>query len=237
MREHRHSLRAFIRQLPLNHNSPKRYSQFVATMRQKAKVVKRAVFLDRDGVINQKPPEGEYVTRWEDFHVVPGVAEGVALLNRTGYSVIVVTNQRCIAKGLMTVAELENMHERMIELLARAGAIVDGVFYCPHELEPVCECRKPAPGMLLNAARLHGIDLSGSWMIGDSDIDIQAGRNAGCNTVRLILDKEAPTKLLHVSAAENHAELTAESLLEAIRRIFEREGVAIDSFSTTPAAT
>jgi D-glycero-D-manno-heptose 1,7-bisphosphate phosphatase len=196
----------------------------------------KAVFLDRDGVINQKPPEGDYVTRWEDFHVLPGVAVGVALLNRAGFTVIVVTNQRCIAKGLMTVVELENMHQRMNELLARSGAIIDGAFYCPHEIEPICECRKPAPGMLLKAARLHGIDLSASWMIGDSDIDIQAGRNAGCKTVRLIEGDEAPKSAQRASALKTDADITARSFLEAIRRIFEREGVAIDSFSSTPAA-
>src|SRR5271168_5259751 len=112
----------------------------------------RAVFLDRDGVINQPPPEGEYVTRWEDFHVLPGVVEGIALLNRAGFAVIVVTNQRCVAKGLMTVADLEKMHGRMTDVLARAGATIDETFYCPHELNPPCGCRKPAPGMLLRAA-------------------------------------------------------------------------------------
>jgi D-glycero-D-manno-heptose 1,7-bisphosphate phosphatase len=194
----------------------------------------KAVFLDRDGVINQKPPEGEYVTRWEDFHILPGVAEGVALLNRAGFTVIVVTNQRCIAKGQVTVVELENMHQRMTALLAGSGAIIDGTFYCPHEIEPVCECRKPAPGMLLSAAALHGIDLSASWMIGDSDIDIQAGVNAGCKTARLIEGIEAPDKTKRASGSTTHADITARSFLEAIRRIFEREGVAIDSFSSTP---
>jgi D-glycero-D-manno-heptose 1,7-bisphosphate phosphatase len=196
----------------------------------------RAVFLDRDGVINQKPPEGDYITRWEDFHLLPGVAEGVALLNRAGFTVIVVTNQRCIAKGLMTVVELENMHERMTKLLAGSGAIIDGTFYCPHEIEPVCECRKPAPGMLLNAARLHGIDLSVSWMIGDSDIDIQAGVNAGCKTVRLVAGDETPDKAQRVSTSTTHADITAPSFLDGIRRIFEREGVVLDSFSSSPAA-
>ncbi|MGB8540697.1 MAG: HAD family hydrolase [Candidatus Acidiferrales bacterium] len=192
----------------------------------------KAVFLDRDGVINRKPPEGDYVTRWEDFHVLPGVAEGVALLNRAGFAVIVVTNQRCIAKGLISVVELENMHQRMTELLAGAGAIIDATFYCPHEIEPVCECRKPAPGMLLNAARLHRIDLSASWMIGDSDIDIEAGKNAGCKTARLVTGDEPPGD----SSSTTSADIAARSFLEAIRRIFEREGVRIDSFSTAPAA-
>lgn len=189
----------------------------------------RAVFLDRDGVINRKPPEGDYVTRWEDFHILPGVAEGIALLNRASFSVIVVTNQRCIAKGLISAAELEKMHERMTEILGKAGAIVDGTFYCPHEIEPACDCRKPAPGMLLNAARLHGIELSASWMIGDSDVDVEAGRNAGCKTVRLTPAAEA------LPGARCHADLVATTFLDAIRQIFHREGVIVDSFSTVRA--
>jgi D-glycero-D-manno-heptose 1,7-bisphosphate phosphatase len=92
----------------------------------------RAIFLDRDGVINRKPPEGQYVTSWEDFHILPGVVEGIAQLNRAGFSVIVVTNQRCIAKGLLTAAELDQMHQRMSDCLARAGATIDGIYYCPH---------------------------------------------------------------------------------------------------------
>jgi len=189
----------------------------------------RAVFLDRDGVINRKPPEGDYVTRWEDFHILPGVAEGIALLNRAAFLVIVVTNQRCVAKGLMSAAELEKMHERMTEVLGKAGAIVDGTFYCPHEIEPACDCRKPAPGMLLNAARLHGIDLPASWMIGDSDIDVEAGRNAGCKTVRLIPAAEA------LPGSRCHADVVAASLLEGIRQIFHREGIVVDSFSAVRA--
>jgi D-glycero-D-manno-heptose 1,7-bisphosphate phosphatase len=195
----------------------------------------RAVFLDRDGVINRKPLEGDYVTRWEDFHILPGVAEGIALLNRAAFLVIVVTNQRCIAKGLISAAELEQMHERMAELLAKSGAIVDGTFYCPHEIEPGCDCRKPAPGMLLNAARLHGIELSASWMIGDSEIDLEAGRNAGCKTVRLLPTDEAVDKTGRVPGTPRQADIVAVTLLDAIRQIFHREGVIVDSFSTVRA--
>jgi D-glycero-D-manno-heptose 1,7-bisphosphate phosphatase len=193
----------------------------------------RAVFLDRDGVINQKPPEGLYVTRWEDFHILPGVIEGIALLNRAGFSVIVVTNQRCIAKGLMSVADLEKMHERMIDVLARAGATIDGTFYCPHEMEPPCDCRKPAPGMLLSAARSRGIELRSSWMIGDSDSDVEAGKNAGCKTARLLapLDETA-----RPSAAAGCPDIVAPTFFDAIREILSREAVAIDSNSTAPTA-
>ena len=197
----------------------------------------RAVFLDRDGVINQRPPEGEYITRWEDFHILPGVAAGIALLNHAGFSVIVVTNQRCVAKGLMTEADLQKMHERMTDVLARAGAKIDATFYCPHEIEPHCDCRKPAPGMLLSAARLRGIDLRTSWMIGDSDNDVEAGVNAGCKTARVIATDATSSERARISEATIIAGINASSLLDAIRQILKREGVAINSFWTAPAAT
>jgi D-glycero-D-manno-heptose 1,7-bisphosphate phosphatase len=197
----------------------------------------RAVFLDRDGVINQRPPEGDYITRWEDFHILPGVAEGIALLNHAGFSVIVVTNQRCVAKGQITEADLQKMHERMTDVLARAGAKIDGTFYCPHDIEPPCDCRKPAPGMLLSAARSRGIDLRTSWMIGDSNIDVEAGCNAGCKTARVIAADAASSERARISEAAITADIAASSLLDAIRQILKQEGVAIDSLSTAPATT
>jgi len=181
----------------------------------------RAAFLDRDGVINRKAPEGQYVTRWKDFHVLPGVIEGIAQLNRAGFSVIVVTNQRCVAKGLLTEAELKKLHQRMSDHLAQVGATIDAIYYCPHELESPCRCRKPAPGMLLEAAHSRGLDLATSWMIGDSDIDILAGKNAGCRTARLSM-KNQPEKEPEPSAAlPGDADIVAPSLLDAIRQILQ----------------
>jgi D-glycero-D-manno-heptose 1,7-bisphosphate phosphatase len=148
----------------------------------------RALFLDRDGVINRKAPEGEYVTRWENFEFLPKVAEAITSVNQAGWRVIVVTNQRCIAKGLVTAAEVEAIHRRMREELAKMGAKVDGVYYCPHDKEAACSCRKPEPGMLLAAAREFEIDLSASWVVGDSESDIEAGRRLGCKTVRIVAD-------------------------------------------------
>jgi D-glycero-D-manno-heptose 1,7-bisphosphate phosphatase len=139
----------------------------------------KAAFLDRDGVINRKAPEGKYIMRWEEMQFLPGVAEAIGLLNRAGFLVIVVTNQRCVAKGLIAPAELEAMHEKMRVELACAGSTLDAVYFCPHELEPPCMCRKPQPGLLLEAARDHNIDLLSSWMIGDSEIDVEAGRRGG----------------------------------------------------------
>jgi len=197
----------------------------------------KAVFLDRDGVINQKPPEGLYVTKWEEFKVLPGVVEGIGLLNRAGFDVIVVTNQRCVAKGLITVADLEKMHQKMSDTLARAGASIDGVYYCPHEMEPPCDCRKPAPGMLLEAARAHGIDLPASWMIGDSDLDIEAGKNAGCKTAKLVVATEAARDSVSNPALHISTDIVAPSLLDAIHQILHWEGAAADSYTTDLAAT
>jgi D-glycero-D-manno-heptose 1,7-bisphosphate phosphatase len=175
--------------------------------------MKKAVFLDRDGVINRRPAEGQYVTCWEELHLLPGVAEAIALLVDEAYSVVVVSNQRCVAKGLLTQSELESIHARMRGILASAGAFISAIYYCPHELHPPCSCRKPAPGMLLTAAHEHEIDLSESWMIGDSETDIEAGKNAGCRTIRIrsLKENECESPDLH-----------AESLLDAARQILGR---------------
>jgi len=181
----------------------------------------RAAFLDRDGVINQKAPDGGYVTRWEDFHFLPGVTQGITQLNRAGFHVIVVTNQRCVAKGLLSEIELKDLHQRMSEHLARDGARIEAIYYCPHEVEPPCSCRKPAPGLLLEAARSRDLDLSFSWMIGDSDADIQAGKSVGCRTARVSGREPAARAPEKVPAGEFVADVTAPSLFEAVPKILE----------------
>ena len=154
----------------------------------------RAAFLDRDGVINRKAPEGSYITSWEQMEFLPEVAEAIAQLNQAGFKVMVISNQRCVANGLLAEAELESIHQRMRDWLAGRGPKIDAVYYCPQEkTQPPCKCRKPAPGMLLRAARDHQLDLSASWMIGDSDSDVEAGRNAGCKTVRLVFPGKRPS--------------------------------------------
>lgn len=174
----------------------------------------KAAFLDRDGVINRKAPEGGYITRWEEMEFLPGVSEGIALLNRAGLRVIVVTNQRCIARGIVTSDEVERLHVQMCDFLSVKGAQIDATYYCPHEKEPRCECRKPEPGMLLEAAREHGIDLNHSWMIGDSDADVEAGRRAGCKTA-FVNERGVEAKI--------NADLTAGSLLDCVKQILTSE--------------
>ena len=181
-----------------------------------------AVFLDRDGVINRKAIEGEYITSWEEMELLPGVAEGIALLNRAGFCVIVVTNQRCVAKGLISEADLQDMHSRMREVLARDGAVIDAIYHCPHDLESQCRCRKPAPGMLLEAAKSRSIDLASSWMIGDSDSDIEAGKSAGCRTIRLLDHGESSPVPDENEDFPESSRVVSRSLNDAIRWILRQ---------------
>ena len=174
--------------------------------------MKKAAFLDRDGVINRKAPEGQYVTRWADMEFLPGSCEAIRLLNNAEFLVIVVSNQRCVAKGLITTEDLESMHAHMCREFHAAGANIDAVYYCPHDYQPPCNCRKPKPGMLLDAARTHDVRLAASWMIGDSRKDVQAGRNAGCKTAQVVVDEQS---------ASGDADLVANSLLDAIHKILQ----------------
>jgi D-glycero-D-manno-heptose 1,7-bisphosphate phosphatase len=189
----------------------------------------RAVFLDRDGVINQKPPEGDYIIAWEDFHILPGVAEAIILLNQAGFRVIVVTNQRCIAKGLITAAGVEAIHKRMTDSLSCAGATIEATYYCPHEEMPACRCRKPAPGMLLEAANSRGIELGTSWMIGDSGVDMEAGKKVGCMTAFIAPDHAPEGQASLDRSTLASADISAASLLDAVHKILSREEAVIES--------
>ena len=153
----------------------------------------KAIFLDRDGTINKYVG---YLRDVEQFELIDGVGEAIRQINSSGYLAIVVTNQPVIARGELTVGGLQIIHNKMETLLGKCGAYLDGVYYCPHhpdkgfegeikELKIDCECRKPKPGLLLKAANDFNIDLSQSWMIGDSENDILAGKNAGCKTALL----------------------------------------------------
>jgi D-glycero-D-manno-heptose 1,7-bisphosphate phosphatase len=143
--------------------------------------LRKAVFLDRDGTINE---ECDYLFRSEDCRFIPGAAEAIRRLNAAGFQVIVVTNQSGVARGFYGVDDIVSLHAWITEQLAAAGARIDAWYYCPHHPEyggdNDCNCRKPFPGMLLQAAAEHGIDLASSWMVGDKVADIEAGIAAGC---------------------------------------------------------
>jgi D-glycero-D-manno-heptose 1,7-bisphosphate phosphatase len=160
----------------------------------------KAIFLDRDGTLNEYVG---FVRTPEELHLLPTAAQAVRTINGAGYLAIVVTNQPVIARGEVTVAQLEKIHNKLETLLGLQGAYLDRIYYCPHhphngyageipELKIDCNCRKPKPGMLLKAAQELNIDLSASWMIGDSENDIAAGRAAGCKTI-LLGNEEKPS--------------------------------------------
>ena len=132
--------------------------------------MRRCLFLGRDGVINAAPPAGEYVRCWEDFRLLPETVSWIRLFKAAGFLAIVITNQRGIALGQHTEADLLALHEKMRAELADRGAILDDIFYCPHA-EGACNCRKPLPGMVIQAQRKWAIDLSASLLIGDGERD------------------------------------------------------------------
>ncbi|MFA6107639.1 MAG: D-glycero-beta-D-manno-heptose 1,7-bisphosphate 7-phosphatase [Candidatus Latescibacterota bacterium] len=146
-----------------------------------------AVFLDRDGTLNR---EVDHLHRVDDLELLPGTATALACLREAGFLLVVVTNQSAVARGLLTVPALEEIHAELQRRLAAAGARLDALYYCPHhpdEGDPPfrcrCDCRKPAPGLLHRAAADLGIDLTASYMVGDTRSDLEAGWAAGCRTV------------------------------------------------------
>jgi D-glycero-D-manno-heptose 1,7-bisphosphate phosphatase len=167
------------------------------------------VFLDRDGTINVKAPDGEYVTSPVDVSLIPGAAAAIAELNAAALRVILVTNQRWISGPDGQPEAYACVHARLQELLAAAGAHLDAAYYCPHPLGS-CDCRKPAPGMLHRAAKEHDLDLSAAVMIGDSEADVAAGRAAGTATILLRRDR-------HITSRD--ADFVAGDLAEAVSLI------------------
>ena len=173
-----------------------------------------AIFLDRDGTINKYVG---FLRDIDEFELLPGVAEAIGKINRSGYLAIVVTNQPVIARGEVGWEELQEIHNKMETLLGLEGVYLDGIYFCPHhphkgyegeipELKFDCDCRKPKPGMLLKAAEDFNIDLSQSWMIGDGENDIKAGEVAGCKTAL-------------IGEGNFNQSITGNSLLEIVEHI------------------
>jgi D,D-heptose 1,7-bisphosphate phosphatase len=142
--------------------------------------ISKAVFLDRDGTIAR---DVHYCRRAEDFELLPGVPEAVRLLNHSGFKVVVVTNQSGIARGYFTEETLAQIHDKMRSELAERNARVDAIYYCPHHPDEGCSCRKPGTALFHKAAEEHGIHLPGSYVVGDMQMDIDAGKALGAKTV------------------------------------------------------
>ena len=152
------------------------------TKKTKKTRLKKAIFLDRDGTINED--NMEYVKSWAEFKFLPKSKSAIRQLNRAGYLVIVITNQSGVSKGLYSEQTLNGINERMKQELALADAHIDAVYYCPHAKEENCNCRKPKTGLIERAVKGHKIDLKKSWIVGDSlKHDIPLGKSAGMKTI------------------------------------------------------
>lgn len=185
----------------------------------------KAIFLDRDGTINKYVG---FLRQIDEFKLLPGVAETIRKINDSGYLAIVVTNQPVIARGEVTYEQLQMIHNKMETLLGEQGAYVDAIYYCPHhpdagfkgevkELKVACECRKPKPGMLIRAAKDFNIDLSQSYMIGDSENDMLAGQAAGCRCIYLNNNTERES-----FAASLCDVIQVSNIEEAIKQVIRR---------------
>ena len=142
----------------------------------------KTVFLDRDGLINRQAPPHEYISERKDFEILPKVPEAIKALNEAGYLIILVTNQRGISRGMLTMEKLNDIHKFMCEEIEKYGAHIDDIYICPHD-NGQCRCRKPDIGLFLQAEKNFKIDKSASWMVGDSETDVEAGRRYGVKTI------------------------------------------------------
>lgn len=148
---------------------------------------RKAIFIDRDGVINYN--RNDYVKSWQEFKFIPGAKKAIKRINETDWMLILITNQSPIGRGIFTKETLDNIHFKMLNELSAAGAHIDAIYFCPHKPDDGCDCRKPKPGLILRAADDYNIDLSESWMIGDSESDLKAGKAAGCKTIKVTSEK------------------------------------------------
>ncbi|MSU55012.1 MAG: HAD family hydrolase [Candidatus Taylorbacteria bacterium] len=156
---------------------------------------KKAVFFDRDGVLNKKASEHDYVKKHEEFFWINGVKELIKKINDLGFLVVVISNQRGIARGLVTSGFVDELHARMNRDLEEIDAHIDGFYYCPHDHEDKCLCRKPKSGMFLTAAKELDINLSESFAVGDSVTDTEAALLVDCTPIFVLTDK-LDTKLV-----------------------------------------
>jgi histidinol-phosphate phosphatase family protein len=141
----------------------------------------RAVFLDRDGVICRD--RADYVKSWEEFRFIPGVKAALRALREAGITVLIITNQSVINRGILTREALDNLHRKMIRDITRAGGEISGIYYCPHRPEEGCDCRKPGTALLKQAAREHHLNLRKCVFVGDTLKDLEAGKVVGCRTI------------------------------------------------------
>ncbi len=173
-----------------------------------------ALFLDRDGVIIEN--RDQYVRSWDDVAFLPGALDALAALRGSRYALVIVTNQSAVGRGIITLAEADAINRRVVAEIEKNGGRVDGVFVCPHAPADACDCRKPRPGLLLQAAAALDLDLSQSVMVGDAISDLLAGQNAGIRRTFLVRTGRGAAQALLPEAAD----LQPFQICDALRDIF-----------------
>lgn len=183
----------------------------------------KTVFIDRDGVINKDPggwTKYNYVTKWSEFHFIPGAIDAIKKLNRKGFEVIVISNQAGVNKGYFSKEDLKAVTKRMLDEINKNGGRIKEVYYCIHRDEDNCDCRKPKPGLLEKAAREFNIELGNTYFIGDSEVDVIAGRRAGMRTIFILSGK---TSRREMEKWPEKPDYTFNDLLEAVNWMLKKE--------------
>lgn len=175
------------------------------------------MFLDRDGVLIEN--RDDYVREWSHVTLLPNAIDALTGFHREGFKIVIVTNQSAVGRSKMTFHDAQMINERLVKLIRESGGWVDGVFMCPHKPEDNCICRKPQPGLLLQAAREFSIDLPASWMIGDAWTDLLAGRAAGVGGSILVRTGRGATQLEQPQPAEIGPFTVCENILDAFNHV------------------
>jgi histidinol-phosphate phosphatase family protein len=181
-------------------------------------VVTKAIFLDRDGVINKDPGFGDYIESWEEFEFMPGAIDAIKLLNKHGYEIFVISNQAGVAKGLFSQEALDEITRNMIREIDADGGKIRSISYCTHASDAGCDCRKPKTGLIKNATKGLDIDFKKTYFIGDSRLDVGAGKNMGCKTILLLTGKEDPDS---VKNWKHKPDFIKKDLMEAVRWVLK----------------
>lgn len=180
----------------------------------------QTVFLDRDGVINRD--SAAYIKSWQEFEFLPGSLEALRRLTASGFTILVVTNQSAVGRGLISSETLAGIHRNMRSAIRRHGGRIRDVFFCPHVPQAGCDCRKPRPGLILQAQQRYGIDLEAAAMVGDSARDIACARRAGCALAVRVRSGIQDSVQQPPAAVETVADHVAENLLDAVRWLMRR---------------
>lgn len=180
----------------------------------------RAVFVDRDGVINEN--RTDHVKSWDEFRFIPGALKALSLLHQAGFHVFVVTNQAVIGRGIVAEQVIRDIHARLCRAVIEHGGYIHDIRYCPHTPESNCRCRKPQPGMLLDLAAQWHVDVEHAYMIGDAWTDIAAGHALACRSI-LVTTGRGPEQFVLPELQQHRPDYIAQDILHAAAWIVDQE--------------